>query len=170
MENMTRAKGHQHSLILLMSLTFCLMHLGCGKKSAPVPPRVVVPPPVRDLKAEPVGDEVRLTWTIPKKGDTIFEGIKRFRVFKHKAHGSVARCPGCPIRFDTFFDIRLKDPLRGRVEGDRVICYDKIKSGYRHAYKVVVYHQSGGVSEASNIVELTAGPRPTKSSSPPYNE
>ena len=135
-----------------MSLGFLLLDPGCGKKGPPVAPRAVVPPPVKDLKAEVMEDKVRLTWSIPKKGETIFEGIGGFRVFKYKAHGSVARCPGCPIPFDPLLDIRLKDPEPARVEGDRVICYDTIEPGCRYAYKVVVCHKSGGMSEDSNIV------------------
>jgi len=138
--------------LFLVSLGLLLLHPGCGKKGPPAAPRSVAPPPVRDLKAEVIGDKVRLTWSIPKKGETIFEGIRGFRVFKNKARRSVARCPGCPIPFDPFLDIKLKDPEPARVEGDQVICFDRIEPDYQYAYKVSVYHKSGGMSEDSSIV------------------
>ncbi len=149
-----RSVGDCRNRLLLWCFACFFLFLGCGKKGPPAIPRAVVPPPVRDLRAALLTDHVRLTWTIPKKGDEIFEGIERFRVLKHKEYDFESRCRGCPLRFDAFFDIRLKYPLRGRVEGDRVICYDRVEAGYRYSYKVVVYHKSGGVSKGSYVVSF----------------
>jgi hypothetical protein len=151
---MGRVKSHQNRLLLLVCSAVLFLHPGCGMKRPPAVPQAVYPPAVKDLKAEVIGDEVRLSWSIPRKGDTLFEGIEGFRVFKYEAHDSAAPCPGCPIPFDELLDVKLKDPEPARVEEDRVICYDSIEPRHRYAYKVVVYHKSGGVSEDSNIVEL----------------
>ena len=137
------------SLICVGLLTLCLE---CGKKAPPVPPEATVPPAVKDLKAEVILDKVRLTWSVPKKGNTLFDGLEHFRVYKHQSHSSVEMCPGCPISFEQFIDIKLDDRKAARVEGDRITWHDKIEADRRYAYKVVVYHKSGGVSEDSNIV------------------
>lgn len=118
-------------------------------------PGAIVPPAVKDLEAETMGDKVRLTWSLPKKGNTLFAGPGYFGVYRYKSHSSVETCPGCPIPFEHFLDIRLDDREPARVEGDRIVCYDKIEADHRYAYKVVVYHKSGGVSEDSNIVQIT---------------
>lgn len=155
---MRRAKGKQHRLLFLMSLGILLLHLGCGRKGPPVAPQVVVPPAVKDLKAEVARHEVQLTWSVPTQGDNVFEGIVGFKVFRYESGDSTAPCPGCPIPFHEHLDIKLRDPAPARVEGGRVICRDALKPGYRYAYKVVVYHKSGGVSGNSNIVEFTTEP------------
>lgn len=118
-------------------------------------PGAIVPPAVKDLEAETMGDKVRLTWSLPKKGNTLFAGPGYFGVYRYKSHSSVETCPGCPIPFEHFLDIRLDDPESARVDGDRIVWYDKIEANHRYAYKVVVYHKSGGVSEDSNIVQIT---------------
>lgn len=40
---------------------------GCGMPAAPQPPSLHLPEPVNDLSAHRVGDEVTLTWTMPKR-------------------------------------------------------------------------------------------------------
>lgn len=132
-----------------------ILCLACGKKAPPVAPRATIPPAVKDLKAEVIGDKVRLTWSVPKKGNKVFDGLGHFGVYKCKSHSSVEMCPGCPIPFEHFLDIKLDDPKPARVEGDSIIFYDNIEADHRYAYKVVVYHKSGGVSEDSNIVRIT---------------
>ncbi len=68
---MTRAKRHKSRLLFLVSFIFLLLVLGCGRKGPPVAPQAVVPPAVKDLKAEIMADDVGLTWSIPKRDDTI---------------------------------------------------------------------------------------------------
>lgn len=131
-----------------------ILCLGCGKKAPPVAREVTVPPAVKDLKAEVIGDEVRLTWSVPKKGDKVFEGLEHFQIYKYESHSSVEMCPGCPVRFERFVDIRLDDTEAAQVEGDHIIWHDRIKADHRYAYKVMVYHRGGGVSGDSNIVQF----------------
>ncbi len=148
-------RGHQNRFLFLICVGFLILGLECGKKAPPVAPKATVPPAVKDLKAEVMGDKVQLTWSVPKKGDEVFGGLEHFRVYKHKSHSSVEICPGCPIPFEHFLDIKLDDPKPARVEGDRIVCHDKIEADYCYAYKVVVYHKSGGVSDDSNVVRIT---------------
>jgi hypothetical protein len=139
-------------LLFLLGLWALLFLLACGKKGPPVAPRAVVPPAVQDLKAELVGGEVQLTWSIPTKNGAAFEGIEGFRVFRRNVHDSVAPCPGCPLPFDERLDIKLEYPEPARVEGGRLIYLDKVAPDGRYAYKIIVYHKSGGVSRDSNVV------------------
>jgi hypothetical protein len=135
-----------------------ILFLACGKKGPPVPPKAIIPPAIKDLKAEVLGDKVKLTWSMPRKDNAVFDGLEHFRVCKYKSHSSVELCAGCPIPFERFLDIKLKDPEPAQVEGDRVIWHDTIDVDYRYAYKVVVYHKSGGVSKDSNIVRFVTEP------------
>jgi len=56
--------------------------------------------------------------------------------------------------FERVLDIKPKAPEPARVEGNRIIWHDQVAAGHRYAYKVVVYHKSGGMSEDSNIVQF----------------
>jgi len=40
---------------------------GCGTPGAPLPPSLKLPDPVTDLSAARTGNQVTLTWTMPKK-------------------------------------------------------------------------------------------------------
>ena len=145
---------HQGRLLFLICAGLVILGLECGKKAPPVAPRITVPPPVTDLKAEVVGDEVRLIWSVPKKDNNVFEGLEYFRLYKHRRHRSVEICPECPIPFENYLEIKLDDPKPARVQGDRIVCHDKIEPDHRYAYKIVVYHKSGGASQDSNIVRF----------------
>lgn len=162
--NLVKGKiRHRDRLLILICTGFLILCLECGRKGPPVAREVTVPPAVKDLKAEVVGDKVRLTWSVPKKGDRVFDGLEHFEIFKHKSHISVEMCPGCPIPFEHFVDIRLDDREAAQVKGDRIIWHDNIETGYRYAYKVIVHHRSGGVSKDSNVVLITANPQPVTS-------
>jgi hypothetical protein len=162
--NLVKGKRrHQDRLLFLICTGFLILCLECGKKGPPVAREATVPPAVKDLKAEVIGDKVRLTWSVPKKGDRVFDGLEHFGIYKYKSHSSVEMCPGCPIPFEHFVDIRLDDTEAAQVEGDRIIWHDNIETGYHYAYKVIVHHRSGGVSEDSNVVQITANQQPVTS-------
>lgn len=154
--NLIREKEkHEYSFIFLIFAGLVILCLACGKKGPPVAPEAVVPSAVRDLKAEVIGDMVRLTWSVPKKGDSVFDGLKHFEVYKYESDSSTEICPGCPISFEHLIDVKLDDPRPAQVEEDRIILHDIIEPDHRYAYKVVSYHESGGLSEDSNIVRIT---------------
>ena len=158
MNLMKRKRRPQDRFLFLACLGFLILCSECGKKAPPVVPEATVPPAVKDLEAEIIGDKARLTWSVPKKADKAFDGLGHFGVYKYKSHSSAEMCPGCPIPFEHFLDIKLDDPKQVRVEGDRFICHDDVEADHRYAYKVVVYHKSGGASEDSNIVQFVVKP------------
>jgi hypothetical protein len=52
---------------LLAALAAGLMLTGCGTSGAPQPPSLNLPNPVADLAASRAGNQVALTWTMPRK-------------------------------------------------------------------------------------------------------
>ena len=151
-----RKNGHR--FLFLGSVGFVILCLACGIKNPPVPPKTLTPPAIRDLKAEVIGDKVQLTWSMPKKDNALFDGVEHFRVYKYKSHSSIEVCEGCPIPFKPLLDIKLKDPYPAQMEGGSIIYHDAIEANYGYAYKIVVHHKSGGVSEDSNIVQFVTKP------------
>jgi len=62
-----RCVGSAGSVALLAAQAGVLALTGCGMPGAPLPPTLNLPVPVKDLAATRAGDEVSLTWTMPKK-------------------------------------------------------------------------------------------------------
>jgi hypothetical protein len=147
-------KGKHSSLLFLISLGVLFLAVACGIKGPPKVSRAVVPPAVKDLKAEVVGRDARLTWSVPQRGHTAFEGIVGFKVFRSRALDSMAPCPGCPIAFFEHLDMKLEDARSVQIENGRVVCHVVVEPGRRYAYKVVAYDKNGCVSEDSNTVEV----------------
>jgi hypothetical protein len=52
---------------LTVCLAICLAISGCGTEGAPMPPSLKLPDPVNDLAAVRAGNQVALTWKMPKK-------------------------------------------------------------------------------------------------------
>ncbi|OEU45099.1 MAG: hypothetical protein BBJ60_01220 [Desulfobacterales bacterium S7086C20] len=154
MSPLRMAKRCQAGGVVLMLLAFLLFHGGCGRKGPPVPPETVIPPAIKDLKAEVIGEKVWLNWSVPTKDGSVFDGIEGFKVFRHEAGDSTETCSGCPIPFSGLAEIKLDSSEPARIEGNVVTFYDRVKPGYKYAYKVKVYHKSGGVSNDSNIVKV----------------
>lgn len=138
---------------------FCLIFLvvpavwwGCGKKTDPVPLRLTVPPQVRDLAVEVVGDRSRLTWALPGMGADGQDRPAYFSVYRYESLHPEDVCEGCPVPFEHVVDIRMGNPRPARIEDGRVIYHDRVQAGRVYAYKVVSHHKGGGVSKDSNVV------------------
>jgi hypothetical protein len=147
-------KRHGGGLLCPVVVAVLLLLLGCGRKGPPVPRAATIPPPVRDLTAEVLEKEVHLAWSIPKKGETGFPGIAGFQVYRHAVHRSEPPCPGCPLSFQEILKIGLSDPASARIHDGRVGCTTRFDPAVRYAFKVVVVHKSGGVSDDSNIATV----------------
>jgi hypothetical protein len=52
---------------LLFALVFALALTGCGTESAPLPPSLKLPEPIVNLAADRTGNQVVLTWTMPRR-------------------------------------------------------------------------------------------------------
>lgn len=137
-----------------VALAVLVLLLGCGRKGPPVPCAAVIPPPIRDLKAEMLGDRIQLTWSVPGRGGAPLEGIKSFRVSRHAGHRSTPPCPGCPLSFEEIHEIKVSNPAPASIQDGRVVYSVWFDPEFRYAFKVLVVHKSGGVSDDSNIARF----------------
>jgi hypothetical protein len=130
---------------------------GCGKKGPPKPPRAVVPKAIRNLEAKPVGEAVRLTWSIPRKNTdgTSPVDLKGFKVLRSAIPMEKA-CEGCPKRFELLHDLDYQLLVsQERIQDRRVLLEDAaLKREYQYAYKVISYNVREKLSPDSNIVEV----------------
>ena len=65
---------------------------GCGLPAAPQPPSLELPEPVTDLTALRTGDQVALTWTMPKRDTSkvMLKGDVTARVCRREANAACA--------------------------------------------------------------------------------
>jgi hypothetical protein len=73
---------------------------GCGMPGAPMPPSLNLAVPVNDLSAARAGDQVSLTWTMPKKNTDklLLKGLLRVEVCRRE--GSTGPCtPAGNVQF-----------------------------------------------------------------------
>jgi predicted small lipoprotein YifL len=143
-------------LCFSISLAILVALVGCGRKGPPVPPAVVVPPAIRDLNATTLGNSIQLHWSVPARGGAPLEGIRSFRVFRHVEKRSAPLCPGCPLSFDKLHEIKMSNPAPARIDHGRMVYSVGSEPGLRYAFKVLAVHQSGGVSDDSNVVRMPA--------------
>jgi hypothetical protein len=69
---------------------------GCGTPGAPLPPSFKLPDPVTDLSASRTGNQVSLTWTMPRKttDKLLIKGNIPVRVCRKEESGECSTVPG----------------------------------------------------------------------------
>jgi hypothetical protein len=84
------------SVALAAGLIAGLLFTGCGTPGAPLPPSLKLPDPVTDLSASRTGDQVSLTWTMPKKNTDklLIKGNIQARVCRKEESGACMPAPG----------------------------------------------------------------------------
>jgi len=75
-------------------VVWCLV--GCGTPGAPEPPSLKLPDPVTDLTAARTGNEVLLSWKMPKKNTDklLLKGAVPVRVCRKEGSGACVAIPG----------------------------------------------------------------------------
>jgi hypothetical protein len=83
---------------LPVALAAGLAIAGCGTPGAPLPPSLKLPDQVKDLSAVRTGNQVSLTWTMPKKNTDklLLKGNIPVRVCRKEGSGSCVQAEGQP--------------------------------------------------------------------------
>jgi hypothetical protein len=83
------------SAAAVLGLTATLLFTGCGTPGAPQPPSLKLPDPVSNLSAVRTGDQVTLTWTMPKKNTDklLIKGNIPARICRKEASGTCVPVP-----------------------------------------------------------------------------
>jgi len=135
---------------LSIILTIVTILQGCGRKGAPIPPRIVVPPAVTDLGLNMDGDIIRLMWSVPQSGGKPAPEVAGFIVYRSKTMLTDA-CQKCPIQFRQVADVVIgtkgsrKEPL---------LYTETLESGYEYRYKVTAYTRKRIMGGESNVVSI----------------
>jgi hypothetical protein len=84
---------------LTVCLAICLAISGCGTEGAPMPPSLKLPDPVNDLAAVRAGNQVSLTWKMPKKNTDklLLKGNVPVQICRKENAGPCVQVPTNPI-------------------------------------------------------------------------
>jgi hypothetical protein len=148
--------GRLIKVLFTIGLGLILM-TACGKKGPPVPPEIVPPPPVSDLKAKIDGNNLMLTWTGVHKAKNKTT-IKGYLVYRSKQATKSEFCEKCPILFEKEATV----PVLNRAKKDKAAVdlkyHETLDKGFRYIYKVVALTRTGELGADSNIVRFTYEP------------
>lgn len=133
------------------ALLILLFIQACGKKGDPVPPRLVPPPQVSDLRAFSGKGLVHLSWALPdEKADVV-----RVKILRNDPEMTGETCPGCPVMYETIADTSTRDERIQREGGARMTYVDeKVKAGRLYRYRIVFCDSYGNCGGESNTAEI----------------
>lgn len=150
---------------LVFVLAASLLTAACGRKGPPLPPRAVVPAAVRDLRAEPRGLGVRLSWTRPSRNDdgSPLTDLREFRVLRATLPLGQAAAPASAFSFLTA--VRAEDPENATVHGTLYVYRDDaggqgLNPGRQYRYRIRAINRRGeaGVPSVEVFVDFTLVP------------
>jgi len=99
----------QSALAAILTLASLLL-AGCGTPGAPLPPSLKLPDPVTDLAAVRTGNQVALTWTMPRRttDKLLLKGNIAVRICRGQSSGKCAAIPAdlafAPLAHAAFAD------------------------------------------------------------------
>jgi hypothetical protein len=142
-----------------MVMFLVILAWGCGVKAPPIPPDVLVPKAIKDLRGTVKEGAFYLTWSLPKEN---MDGSKpvdlaRFRVLRRD---ETRGCPECPGEFMVKAEIDLSTPTpKGYLlEGNTVTWKDSgLTEGVIYMYKIIGVNHWGYQGPPSNEVMITWG-------------
>ena len=122
-----------------------LLCAGCGKKTNPIPPQLILPPPIADLRADSIAEGILLGWSVPGSDGR----IDHFRIFRSEAAADQA-CPGCPQDYLPFATLKVADKTLWREEGKGFRYIDAaVTEGRFYSYRVSACDSRGHCGEPS---------------------
>ena len=141
---------------------------GCGVKTPPIPPDVLVAKPINDLQGTVKEGAIDLTWSVPEENQNGSKPVDlvSFRVLRREETKGCLECPGEFLK-RAEFDLRSN---QGFLREDNTITWQDtdLKEGVIYIYKVISVNHWGYPSLPSNEVVIRWGtPAPSSSFPPP---
>ena len=145
---------------LAFSLLSAALLTACGSPGVPLPPSLVLPRPVSDLRASRKGDKVTLTWTAPTK-TTDQQNIRRGGLtLVCRSVAEMKQC-GTPVG-----EVPYPKPSSSKAQAREVETYaDQIPANAEtqnpastYFYTVSVQNSYGKSAGLSNQVQVSAAP------------
>ena len=159
MQNASYTHRRWITALLLLLAGSSLLWIGCGKKGPPRPPRRPLPPAVKDLAYTVHNDIVKLSWTVPGKGESSSAAPPAaVKVFRSRLSAEEANCKNCPIRFAVSGDVPIHEKRSEKSKPIKMSYTEFVETGFRYIYKVIVFDEYGIAGKDSNIVKFDHHP------------
>jgi hypothetical protein len=138
------ARGGVASVAVALALG---LTAGCGVKSAPLPPEVVVPERIADLRASADANGIKLIWERPTRyfGGHTMRDLGGFVIVRAEASG-----PYSPL-----IELPVTDRERFAVQHQFSYIDNETVVGRRYRYQIISKTTDGYISEASNEATFT---------------
>ncbi|MBC8318061.1 MAG: fibronectin type III domain-containing protein [Desulfobulbaceae bacterium] len=143
--------------IVLLAVFFAGFPLaGCGKKTPPVPPAVVIPVAVDDLRYDYNLENVSLFWSYPDKSISgrVLDDVGYFMLYQSEV-AEEEYCSGCPVDFKPKLKIDAAILSPGK---EMKIREADFRAGHYYTYMVKSHSGWNIVSEESNKVSFWWAP------------
>jgi hypothetical protein len=147
---MRRPTGAGRAGLAMLVLAFALL-AGCGRKLPPIQPGSYPPPAVKDLAYQVRGEDIVLTWSVPRAQPEKDSPAAGFRVLRSRQTEPEAECVTCPPKFQEVGNLRPSGP----DASDSMQFRDRLETGYHYQFKVRSYSDQGREGRDSNVVHLT---------------
>lgn len=133
--------------VLAFALAMAMGAVGCGIKSAPVPPEQARPARILDLRASAATGGIKLTWQRPThySGGRAMRDLNDFVIMRAADDGPMA-----PL-----IEIPITDQQRFQIEREFTYLDSETKMGERYRYTVIAETRDGYRSLPSNEVEFS---------------
>lgn len=136
------------------AIAACVLWLGCGVKSPPVPPQQAVPERIVDLTAASGKDGIHLGWERPDRyaGGRRMRDLGKFDVYRAQDSGG----------YRPLVEIPVNDQQRFQQQRHFDYVDSATEIGHSYKYQVLSETQDGYRSVPSNEAEATrVVPKPT---------
>jgi hypothetical protein len=147
-----KAIGRRTTALVSAAAGLALGLVGCGTPGAPLPPSLKLPDAVTNLAATRTGDQVSLTWTMPRKNTDklLIKGNIPVRVCRKKASGTCE-----PVKSELAFAPNSPGTFTETLSGD-------LASGPARplSYFVELMNGKGRSAGLSNAATVVAGAAP----------
>jgi hypothetical protein len=157
-----RAQGYR-VIAVLGALLFVIP--ACGRKGPPLPPRPVVPAAVGNLRAEPSGSAIVLSWTRPTRNDdnSPLTDLLEFRIARATVSLGTGAAPSSAFSF--LATVRADQPENAGVQGALYAYRDDagghgLPTGHQYRYRIQAVNRHGEVGALSADVAVDFPPAP----------
>ena len=160
MLNLIRIQNLKHlSWIIIAVFSGLLLSFfpACGKKTAPVPPNLIIPEPVGQLDFLSRPEAIFLVWSVPDKNvdGSPLKDLKGFQVYRHSEAALVVPPDLSSLKFEKLATIDYEFPNPARTEGKKVTFADKnVSPGQQYFYFLRAFSRRGYQSPPSIIIRV----------------
>jgi hypothetical protein len=135
------------ALLLVLAV---VLASGCGSKLLPIQPGVFPPPVVSDLDYDVQGDEIQLSWSVPRAKPETESEAASFKILRSRQTVEEAQCRECPPAFQLAGEVLAGE----RRFFSRLRFKDRLQPGFHYLYTVRAVSSDGMEGKDSKVISI----------------